>query len=163
MKQNARWLLIAALVWLGAWGVSRWQRVREQATPQRPSWQRPVSELTEAQGAAFLRVREAIVSAEATRTTERTWPETLLPGFTRTTRGLHTTYVGELEGVRWLVLFLEPDPRLGPEDAGLDDEHHRLGDGTPVHVTVWTQGLDVPPPTVLVAFPATEGWTERVR
>jgi hypothetical protein len=45
MKQNARWLAIAALVWLGAWAVTRWQRA---TTVARPTWQKPVSELTEA-------------------------------------------------------------------------------------------------------------------
>jgi 3',5'-cyclic AMP phosphodiesterase CpdA len=163
MKQNARWLIIAALVWLGAWAVTRWQRAREPAVVARPTWQKPVSELSEAQRAAFLRVREAIVVAETARSTNQAWPDAFLPNFVRTTAGLHTTYVGEAEGLRWLVLFLEPDPRLGPEDAGLDDEHHRLADGTALHVTVWTQGLDVAPPTQLVAFPAVEGWTERVR
>jgi hypothetical protein len=160
MKQNARWLAIAALVWLGAWAVTRWQRA---TTVARPTWQKPVSELTEAQRTEFVRLREAIVVAESGRSANRAWPDTFLPGFTRTTRGLHTTYVGEAAGLRWLVLFLEPDPRLGPEDAGLDDEHHRLADGTSLHVTVWTQGLDLAPPTQLVAFPAVEGWTERVR
>jgi hypothetical protein len=73
-------------------------------------------------------------------------------------------YEGEGEGLRWLVLFLEPDPRLVAEKAPPeDDEHHTLSDGTPLHVTVWTQPLTEAPSDQLTAFPAAEGWVERVR
>ena len=79
-------------------------------------------------------------------------------------QGQAVNYVTEAEGLRWLVLFLEPDPRLPKEPAPPeDDEHHTLSDGTPLHVTLWTQPLTESPPTELVAFPAAEGWVERVR
>lgn len=72
-------------------------------------------------------------------------------------------YVGEGEGLRWLVLLLEPDPRAAPEKAPPeDDEHHTLSDGTPLHVTVWSQPLSELTAQLVTAFPATEGWVERV-
>jgi hypothetical protein len=62
-----------------------------------------------------------------------------------------------------LVLFIEPDPRFPSEKVPEDDEHHVLSDGTMLHVTVWTQSIGEPPSARVTAFPAAEGWVERVR
>lgn len=160
---TARWLLVAAAVWLAAVGYSRWRRADPVPPPaERPAWQHPVSELTAPQRAHFEAVRAAIVRAEQARG-GGAWPDDFLPGYTRRQQRLHVNYLGEVEGLRWLVLFLEPDPRLPLERAPLDDEHHVLPDGTPLHVTVWTQPLSEPAPTAVTAFPAAEGWVERVR
>jgi hypothetical protein len=154
-----RWLALAAIVWLVAIGLTRW---RGEPAPQKgvPAWQHAVSELTEPQQAWHRKVRDAILEAERGRSTGA-WPE--LPGFALKQSRLTINYVGEADGLRWLVLLLEPDPRMPPENASLDDEHHRLADGTPLHVTVWTQPLTTPAPAEVTAFPAAEGWVERVR
>ncbi|MFO0594859.1 MAG: hypothetical protein U0228_06135 [Myxococcaceae bacterium] len=153
------WLLVAAAVWGVAWGVQRWKA----AQPQRPEWQRPVSELTSAQQAIEASLRAALPAAEAQRDASGAWPGGLRAGFEAQRLGLTINYVGEAEGLRWLVVVLEPDPRVPPEDAGVDDEHHRLPSGAMLHVSVWTQPLSATPPTSVVAFPAAEGWTQRVR
>lgn len=163
MKDSARWLLVAALVWLAAWGWSRAKPPHGPPPSARPEWQRLSRELSPEQQQLFTRVRAALPLAEAAHT-DAGWPDTL-PGldFPARKRGLVTNYLGEGEGLRWLVLYLDPDPRLPREDAGVDDEHHRLADGTPVHVTVWTTALDAGLPDDVVAFPAAEGWVEQVR
>ncbi|MFZ5444441.1 MAG: hypothetical protein ACOZQL_30900 [Myxococcota bacterium] len=162
-RGTLRWLLLAGLVWAAAVGVSRWKKAAAPpAPPAAPSWQRPISELNVAQRTRFEQLRAAIVRAEQARG-GGAWPDELAPGFRRRQQRLHVNYVGEAEGLRWLVLFIEPDPRLPLERAPLDDEHHELPDGTPIHVTVWTQPTSEPPPEQVTAFPAAEGWVERVR
>lgn len=159
-RSTLLWLLVAGAVWGLAVGVSRWRREPER--PPAPAWQRPVSELTEAQQAHYAQVRAAILEAERVRSAGA-WPTTFLPGSVFRQQRLTVNYVSEAAGLRWLVLFLEPDPRSPPEKAAPDDEHHTLADGTPLHVTVWTQPLSVPAPENVTAFPAAEGWVERVR
>lgn len=160
MKQPAaRWLVVALGVWLAAWAVTKWRPTRPADAPE---WQRPVSELTAPQRAQFEALRAAMPAAELARTTGA-WPETLAPGFTRAHQGLYVNYLGEAEGVRWLVLYIEPDPRVGSEKSVVDDEHHLLADGKMLHVTVWTQPLDAPKPLNVIAWPAAEGWVQRVR
>ena len=131
-----------------------------------PSWQRPVSELTQAQQRFHARLREQLRDAELVRSQARTWPPApgLFPeGWVLRKQGTAINYVGEAEGLRWLVLFIEPDPRAPPEKAPPeDDEHHTLRDGTALHVTVWTQPLSELTTELVTAFPATEGWVERV-
>jgi hypothetical protein len=155
------WLVIAGGVWLSAMGFSRWRGEPTKPTAL-PAWQQRVSELTAAQQDFHGRVRAAIETVEKQRASGA-WPSDFLPGFAMQHARLTTNYVGEAEGLRWLVLFLEPDPRSPPENAPPDDEHHRLADGTPLHVTVWTQPLSTPASTELIGFPAAEGWVERVR
>ena len=78
-------------------------------------------------------------------------------------QGATINYVGESEGLRWLVLYLEPDPRMERTAAPPeDDEHHTLADGTGLHVTLWTQPLSEPTTELVTAFPGAEGWVERV-
>ncbi len=159
-RATARWLILAASVWLTAMAITRWKH--EPAPAPLPAWQHPITELPPAQHHHYLQLREAILTAERARSTGA-WPTTFLPGYTLRQQRLTINYVGEAEGLRWLVLFLEPDPRVPPEHAPPDDEHHALPDGTALHVTVWTQPLAEPAPESVTAFPAAEGWVERVR
>lgn len=158
MKQPAvRWLLLALAVWLGAWAFTKWTRA-----PERADWQRPVSELSAAQRAQFDALRAAMPAVESSRSSGE-WPATLAPGFAKTQQGLYVNYLGEAEGLRWLVLYVEPDPRVGSEKAEVDDEHHLLADGRMLHVSVWTQPLTEAKPENVTAWPAAEGWVQRVR
>lgn len=160
MKQPAvRWLILALAVWLGAWAFSKWNSAR---APERADWQRSVSELTAAQRAQFEALRAAMPAAESARASG-SWPETLVPGFARKQQGLYVNYLGEAEGLRWLVLYIEPDPRVGSEKAAVDDEHHLLADGKMLHVSVWTQALTKPRADNVTAWPAAEDWVQRVR
>ena len=166
-KPNRRatwaWIGVALGVWAGG---TVYSKLRAPPTPT-PSWQRPVSELTAAQQQFHARLRDQLRAAEQERGATKTWPpaSTHFPaGWTFLKLSTTVNYVGEGEGLRWLVLFLEPDPRQKVEKAPPeDDEHHTLSDGTPLHVTVWTQPLTEPALGQLTAVPAAEGWVERVR
>lgn len=155
-EDNKLWLLVALAVF-GA-GVL-YSRLRPEPGP---SWQRPVSELTGPQRRFHARAREQLRAAEKVRSQTRSWPP-FPEGWALRVQGTTINYLGEGEGLRWLVLILEPDPRAAPVKAPPeDDEHHTLGDGTALHVTVWTQPLTEPRSEYVTAFPATEGWVERV-
>lgn len=162
------WLLVASGVWAAGAVYSKLHAAPPAPAPS-PSWQRPVSELTLKQQQFHLRLREHLRAAERERERgkTKTWPTAAAhfpAGWSRRQLSATVNYVGEGEGLRWLVLFLEPDPRAAPEKAPPeDDEHHTLGDGTAIHVTVWTQPLSEPSLEQVTAFPAAEGWVERVR
>lgn len=156
------WLLVA----LGVFGVGTFFSRRQEKPPDAPSWQRPVSELSEPQQAFYGELRAFLRKAEAERGKTKTWPPPagVFPeGFALQQQGLYVNYSGEREGLRWLVLLIEPDPRFPAEKVPEDDEHHLLSDGTMLHVTVWTQPLSEPRSERVTAFPAAEGWVERVR
>ena len=78
-------------------------------------------------------------------------------------RGFLVNYLGipkSSGSPAWLVMALEPDP-AGPPDVFQDDqEHHRLIDGTILHVSIWNHpdGIRVPPNVVQV--PQSEGWIQ---
>lgn len=169
LKAAVKWLALAGVVWAGAVGL---QRLRPRETPPPaalPSWQQRITSRPAESQAAWRRVRDGIVAMERERGKSGAWPEpaeAFFPGWTKRQQRLVVNYLGEAAGERWLVLFLEPEPpRPGvPAEppAPEDEEHHTLADGTALHVTVWTQPLNEPPPDVVLAFPANEGWTQLV-
>ena len=162
-KMNERratllWLAVALAVF---GGFALHSKLRAPPPPAAPSWQRPVSELTAEQRRFHTRLLEQLRAAEKERGETKQWPPS--PGWELRSQGLFVNYVQEAAGLRWLVLFIEPDPRAAAEKPPPDDaEHHTLGDGTPIHVTVWTQPQREPKTGLVTAFPAAEGWVERV-
>lgn len=159
-RATVSWLGVALAVFGAAILSSRVDRREE-----RPSWQRPVSELTSSQQRLHAELREHLRAAERERGKNKVWPAPsgIFPsGWVLRQQGSYVNYLGEGDGLRWLVLFIEPDGRTPPEDVPEDEEHHTLSDGTALHVTVWTQPSVEPPPDRVTAFPAAEGWVERV-
>jgi len=161
---SSRLWLLAALAVFGAGAL--YSRLRPVPGP---SWQRPVSELTDTQQKFYRQLRQQLRVAEQRRAQDekKMWPpaEGLFPeGWRHRSQGTAINYLGPGDGLRWMVLIIEPDPRAATEKAPPeDDEHHTLSDGTALHVTVWTQPLSEPLTEFVTAFPAAEGWVERVR
>lgn len=154
------WLMVALAVF-GAFMLVN--ELRAPPPPPAPSWQHPVSELSAEQQRFHAHLREQLRGAEQERARTKSWPQTTTDGWPQRRQGSYVNYVGEAEGLRWLLLFIEPEPRAAAEKPPPeDDEHHTLGDGTAIHVTVWTQPLTEPKTGLVTAFPAAEGWVERV-
>ena len=154
------WLLVA----LAVFGVGTLSSRLAQKPPA-PSWQRPVCELTKERQRFHTQLRELARDAERARGSTGRWPAVapLFPDkWELRQQGHYLNYVGEHDGLRWLILFIEPDARSAPENVPEDNEHHRLSDGTAIHVTVWTQPTSEPATERVTAFPAAEGWVERV-
>ena len=121
---------------------------------------------------------EGITEAEDVRSRSGTWPDVaelakrgIQPfaadpldraGYTwaRLPGKLLVNYVGtpvDAKRPTLLVVALEPDPG-SPADPGavVNETHHRLGDGTMIHVGIWTGGKR---PDAAIALPAYEdGW-----
>ncbi len=179
MPTAERWpalpfVLFASAVWLGGLAL---QHARGAADgPSLAPWQQRFTALPSADQRTFRALREGLFELEGLRAETGTWPDPSavpsdVPAFAdtalhweRRSQGLSTSYVtSSIDGSarRWLVLYLEPDERAQKELAPPDDEeHHTLPTGLGLHVTVWTQESTAPLPPGVLAFPATEGWTQ---
>ena len=60
----------------------------------------------------------------------------------------------------WLLMIQEPEPNEPPDPAPLDEEHHRLPDGTTLHIYVWMHRYGGRMPAGFVPQPQANGWTE---
>lgn len=161
-RATVLWVAVALIVFAAALA---WKRMRAP-TAALADWQKNVSELSPTRRATYDAIRSGIKDVEKIRAETKQWPQqNLTPNsnWSRLQQRLAINYVGEVDDVRWLVFFLEPDPRATEAPPPDDDEHHTLADGTPLHVTIWTQPISTPRTDVVTAFPAAEGWVEHVR
>jgi hypothetical protein len=128
----------------------------------------------------FRELQEGLLEAEGVRSRGGAWPatETLaaegIPPFaldpTRAGRynwrmqreGSYVNYVGvpEQGGTSWLLVVQEPEPGVPPDQAFEDEEHHRLPDGTMLHVSAWSHAGRFGAGTRVVRVPQIEGWTQ---
>ena len=181
------WLALALAVWGGGLLLQHLRQARPSRAVERPSWQRSFLELSEADQRTFRHLRESLYELERLRVETGRWPEPAVlsaagvepfredehtppRAWSLRQHGVYATYVGvptsSQEAVRFLIVFVEPAPQVlaakeppPPED----EEHHTLADGTPLHVTVWTQPhVDEPVPDEVLAFPAANGWVQRL-
>lgn len=60
----------------------------------------------------------------------------------------------------WLLEIQEPEPGLPPDPAPNDEEHHRLPDGTMLHIYVWMHRYGGDVPVGFVRQPQASGWTQ---
>lgn len=183
LRHAAPWLALALVTW-GAGVATAKLRAGSHAAERAP-WQRSYLELSVDDQRLYRAIREGIFEAENRRAESpgKQWPavdalagegippfahEPPLPAMTWTMRrhGVYVNYVGEGAQLRWLVLFIEPEPAAfttpGEQAPPVDEEHHTLSDGTALHVTVWTQPVSEPAPAAVLAFPVAEGWVQRV-
>jgi hypothetical protein len=133
-------------------------------------YQTLASSLPETDQQQFRTVRENLVAAESIRARTSRWPDVTalsLPGsgyrWTRLERGVVVNYLGkpdEPSQPAWLLEIQEPQPGMAPDPAPNDEEHHRLPDGTTLHVYVWTHRLGGQVPSAFVAQPQNTGWLE---
>lgn len=78
-------------------------------------------------------------------------------------RGATTQYFGQPAdpaAPSWILTIQEPEPNTPPDPAPLDDEHHRLPDGTTLHIYVWMRRVDGQAAPSFVPLPQNDGWTE---
>jgi hypothetical protein len=129
----------------------------------------------------FRSLREGVAEAERRRSSSGRWPtaEELgregIPPFapdpidrtrrtwTSSAAGTAVNYLGTpADGPAFLMLVVEPDPGTAPDPlAQVDEIHHRLDDGTMIHVTVW-MGPGGDPREVVTVPPPEKGWRQIV-
>jgi hypothetical protein len=115
-------------------------------------------------------LRESLLAAESIRAQTSRWPDISslsLPGadyqWTRFERGVVTNYLGrpaDPSRPAWLLEIQEPEPGMARDPAPNDEEHHRLPDGTTLHIYVWTHRLGGQVPVDFVPQPQNTGWIE---
>lgn len=133
-------------------------------------YQTIAASLPESDQVQFRALRDSLLAAEAARTQTQRWPEVTaltLPGadysWTRFDRGLVVNYLGKSADPAkpaWLLEIQEPEPGTAPDPAPNDEEHHRLADGTTLHVYVWTHRLGSEVASIFVPQPQNTGWIE---
>jgi hypothetical protein len=126
--------------------------------------------LPESDQRQFRAIREQLLAAEALRARTSRWPEVAalaLPGggytWTRFERGVITNYLGQprdASQAAWLLEIQEPEPGMPPDPAPNDEQHHRLPDGTTLHVFVWMHRIGGDVAADFVPQPQNTGWVE---
>jgi hypothetical protein len=131
----------------------------------------------------FRELQEGLLEAERTRAATGRWPEAAalasegIPPFaadptrkaatyrwSTLVQGTTVNYAGipaAASAPAWLLVILEPDAGAPPDPAPNDETHHRLPDGTTLHVSIW----QVPENTRQTGFsavtrPQNEGWVQ---
>jgi hypothetical protein len=133
--------------------------------------------------AMFQRLRQSLLDAEAVRAGTGQWPDAgsvaSLPitspspdpsipapaySWTRTQQGIIVNYLGlpgaDASAAAWLIRIQEPDPLVPADRALNDEEHHRLPDGTVLHVSIWTHRFGGQMTPAFFPKPENAGWTQ---
>jgi hypothetical protein len=174
-------LLVGGLAaYVGLTALNRDGRAQQDLLP----YQFLASSLPESEQQVFRAIREAIAPMETARFEMKRWldPASLSargaaiftpPAEGGTARawqkfdqGTTVNYLGlppDQAGAAWLLTITEPEPGSVPDNAPNDDEHHRLPDGTVLHIYVWTHrfGSEIKP--AFIRQPETQGWIQIFR
>jgi hypothetical protein len=130
----------------------------------------------------FRELQEGLLEAERMRAGSGRWPDAAALGaqgippfaadptrkgdyrWSTPAQGVTVNYLGipaVSSASSWLLVILEPEAGAPPDPAPNDETHHRLPDGTTLHVSIWRvaesarrSGFSA------VAQPQYEGWTQ---
>lgn len=138
-------------------------------------------DLASADRAMFETLKTRILELEALRARSGRWPEPeaaaglprSAPGgesgrpryvWQRAEEGIIANYLArpgaDDSSAAWLVVYREPDPSAPADTAPNDEEHHRLPDGTVLHVSIWTRRFGGQVGGEFVRQPEAAGWTQ---
>lgn len=131
---------------------------------------------------SYREMQEGLLEAERRRAATKAWPAVAtlaaegIPPFalarppyrwTLVRDDVFVDYLGlpDAGGPAFLVLVQEPDPNTtdATDTSPADEVHHRLADGTLLHVSIWFRdGAPAVPADRPVTQPAAAGWTQVV-
>jgi hypothetical protein len=151
----------------------------ERSTSLLP-YQSLVRDLPESDQQMFRSVRQGLLTAETDRARRGAWPEPsrlarrgIVPFATsangaeyewsRLQQGAIINYFAQPRDPAqpaWLIEIQEPEAGMPPDPAPLDEEHHRLPDGTMLHTYVWTHRFGGQVPVGFIRQPQNSGWME---
>lgn len=146
-------------------------------------YQMLVRDLVTSDQAVFDHLRQGLLQAESGRAGTGQWPDAAtvaqlqmattstdpsipLPPYKwiRSQQNIVVNYLGLPEGdvsaAAWLLRVREPDPLAPGDPAPNDEEHHRLLDGTVLHVSIWTHRFGGQMKPGFFDKPETAGWTQ---
>ena len=120
--------------------------------------------------ATFGDLQKTLIEIEGTRVRIGHWPEVpqgAAPSsytWIGSREGLFLNYLAipsdDASAAAWLLVIQEPDPAAVPDPAQNDEEHHRLPDGTVLHVSIWMHRFGEQVPRDFVRQPQTAGWVQ---
>lgn len=133
--------------------------------------------LPDAEQETFRSIRQGLLDVEAQRARLSRWP---LPAalasagvapfsneaafaWQQFTQGVSVSYVGvpsDPAAPAWMLTIQEPEPNAPPDPSPNDDEHHRLPDGTTLHIYVWMHQYGGRVKPAFVPQPQADGWTQ---
>jgi hypothetical protein len=132
-------------------------------------YQTLVRDLPSADQTTYADMYRQFAGLENARAVGGTWPEATTLGvpsyqWSKARQGFYLNYLARPEGdssnSAWLLVIQEPDPLATPDPAPNDETHHRLPDGTVLHVGVWTHRFGGQVPADFVRQPEATGWTQ---
>ena len=143
-------------------------------------YQSLVRDLPESDQRLFRKLRQGLLAAEAERARIAGWPDAprlaalrVAPfaptddatayQWSRLEQGTIINYFcqpRDPSAPAWLLEIQEPEPGMLPDPAPLDDEHHRLPDGTTLHTYVWMHRYGGQVPVGFTRQPQNSGWIE---
>jgi len=183
VRERASLLLLGALI-VGGIGIYLALRVSGSGTDSQKDllpYQVLVRTLPDSEQQTFGAIRSGLGDAEAERAREMRWPEPSalasrgIAPFAGDAQSLHwqrfqqgktVDYLGipsDPASPAWLLVLQEPEPNMPPDPAPLDDEHHKLPDGTTMHVYVWMHQYGGRITQGFVGQPQNQGWTQVFR
>jgi hypothetical protein len=136
-------------------------------------------DLVSADQTMFEALKQVLLTAEEARSATGRWPEAhALPGlpaaenggagvsysWRRQTEGVITHYLGlpsaDGSAPAWMLAIKEPEAGVPTDTAPNDEEHHRLPDGTVLHVSIWTHRFGGQVDPGFIAQPEAGGWIQ---
>jgi hypothetical protein len=183
--------LIAGAAWIYIANATAPAGREARVESSRPPYQKLFRELAGPDQRMFRALQEGLLEAENARAASGAWPPAAalaaqgIPPFaadpiaaaratgsyrwTLRREGLVVNYLGVPATAgrpAFLLLVQEPDPLAPPHPQVIatpgDEEHHRLRDGTLLHVSIWLRAGGPSRRDGVIAVPPAEGWTQLV-
>jgi hypothetical protein len=173
-------LVVAAYIFRPSFGTPADNAVRESRIGLLP-YQQLIRDAAPSEQRVFRELQEGLLEAERIRGQTGQWPDVAalaaegIPPFAADPTqkidykwsSVRQDWVVNYLGVpadaaqpAWVLVILEPEPGAPPDPAPNDETHHRLADGTTLHVSIW----NMPEARRRSGFaalrlPQNEGWT----
>ena len=174
-------VVVAAYIFRPAFGI---QSPDLQLRPSQVGllpYQRLIPEASPDEQRVFRELQEGLLEAERIRSQTGRWPDVTaleaegIPPFapdptkkvdykwTSVRQDWATNYLGvpsDRSRPAWVLVILEPEPGAPADPAPNDETHHRLPDGTTLHVSIWNmQEEKRRSGFAALRLPQNEGWT----
>ncbi len=173
-------LIVAAYIFRPSFGTPSTIANRELQIGLLP-YQRLIRDAPPADQRVFRELQEGLLEAERIRAQTGRWPDVAtleaegIPPFaadptqkieykwTSVRQDWVTNYLGvpsDPSRPAWVLVILEPEPGAPPDPAPNDETHHRLIDGTTLHVSIWNMPEEKRRSGfAALRLPQNEGWT----
>jgi hypothetical protein len=173
-------LIVAAYIFRPSFGDQQEIANRQLQVGLLP-YQKLIRDASPAEQRVFRELQEGLLEAERIRTETGRWPDVTtleaqgIPPFARdptqkieykwtsVRQDWATNYLGvpsDASRPAWVLVILEPEPGAPADPAPNDETHHRLADGTTLHVSIWNMPEEKRRSGfAALRLPQNDGWT----